>query len=268
MMRPESKGCNLYRYSASWRRLGDKIQYYQLMNIKEKNIENIISLWTEVSAPFNGNYNKESYAYSYLPFSEWPNRLWSYRFTANVVDAAIREMQKGKKKMTISYWDDDHDLLVSKGFQQKSQLVGMSLPLTEKLVYEKRLQLIRVESRLQSKQWSDAFQLAFNYFIHEDVILNSPHSVQYYIAMLNGEVIGTAILYIHNGIAGIHSVGVLPTMRKMGFADEIMKAIINTAVERKASHAVLQASKMGIGIYKRLGFQEDFLFTNYFLPED
>ena len=225
------------------------------MALKEKNIANIISLWTEVSAPFNGNYNKESYAYSYLPFSEWPNRLWSYRFTAFVVDAAIREMQEGKKKMSISYWDDDHELLVSKGFQQKSQLVGMSLPLTKKLEYEKRLLLMRVENRPQSKQWSDAFQLAFNYFIHEDVILNSPHSVQYYTAVLNGEVIGTAILYVHNGIAGIHAVGVLPTKRKMGFADEIMKVLINIAIESKASHAVLQASKMGIGIYKRLGFQ-------------
>jgi ribosomal protein S18 acetylase RimI-like enzyme len=237
------------------------------MDIKQKNISNIISLWTEVSEPFNGNYNKESFAYSYLPFSEWPNRLWSYQFTANVVDAAAQVIRDEKKKMTISYWDDDHDLLISKGFQQKSQLVGMSLPLTEKLVYEKRLQLIRVESRAQCKQWSNAFQLAFNYFIHEDVLLNSPHSVQYYTAMLDGAAIGTAILYIHNDIAGIHAVGVLPTKRKMGFADEIMKALINTVVARKASHAVLQASKMGIGIYKRLGFQEDFLFTNYFLPE-
>ncbi len=237
------------------------------MNIKEKNIENIISLWTEVSAPFNGNHTRENFAYSYLPFSEWPNRLWSYRFTANVADAAVQVIRNEKKKMTISYWDDDHDLLLSKGFQQKTQLVGMSLPLTGKLVYEKRLQLIRVETPAQSKQWSNVFPQAFNYFIHEDILLNAPQSVQYYTAVFENEVIGTALLYIHNGIAGIHSVGVLPAMRKMGFADEIMKVLINTAVESQASHAVLQASKLGIGIYRRLGFQEDFLFTNYFLPE-
>jgi N-acetylglutamate synthase-like GNAT family acetyltransferase len=225
------------------------------MDLKQKNIENIISLWTEVSAPFNGNYNKEYYAYSYLPFSEWPNRLWSYRFTANVLDAAIQLITAEQKKLMIPYWDDDHDLFVSKGFQQKSQLVGMSLPLQGKLVYEKRLQLIRVETRAQCHQWSSAFQLAFNYFIHEDVIENAPHPVQYYIALHGNAVVGTAILYIHNGIAGIHGVGVLPTMRKMGFADEIMKALINMAIESNATHAVLQASKMGIGIYRRLGFQ-------------
>jgi ribosomal protein S18 acetylase RimI-like enzyme len=236
------------------------------MDLKQKNIENIISLWTEVSAPFNGYYNKEDYAYSYLPFSEWPNRLWSYHITANVLDAAIQLIRDEQKKLMIAYWEDDHDLFVSKGFQQKAQLVGMSLPLQEKLVYEKRLQLISVESRAQSQQWSSAFQLAFNYFIHEDVILKAPHSVQYYIALHENAVIGTAILYIHNGIAGIHAVGVLPTMRKMGFADEIMKALINIAIDSKASHAMLQASKMGIGIYRRLGFQEDFLFTGYYLP--
>jgi N-acetylglutamate synthase-like GNAT family acetyltransferase len=235
------------------------------MDIKEKNIENILSLWTGVSAPFHGNYNKEGYSYCYLPFSEWPNRLWSFHFTKNILDAAIPVIRDAKKKMVISYWGDDHDLFISKGFQQR-QLVGMSLPLQEKWQYENRLQLVRVENRAQSKQWSSIFQLAFNYFIPEDLLLQSPQNVQYFTALLNNEVISTAILYIDNGIAGIHAVGVTPAMRKMGYAEEIMKALINMAIESNASHCTLQASKMGIGIYTRLGFQEDFLFTNYFLP--
>lgn len=237
------------------------------MDIKEKNIANIISLWTGVSTPFNGHHKKEGYAYTFLPFSEWPNRLWSYQFTEQVLDAAIQEIRDGKQKMVISYWGDDHDLFLAKGFEERA-LVGMSLPLQNKLLFEKRLRLQRVADREQSKLWSSAFQLGFNYFIHEDILGKSPHSVQYYLAMLGNEVIGTAILYIDNGIAGIHAVGVIPTMRKMGFADEIMKALINMAIESNATHAVLQASKMGIGIYRRLGFQEDFLFTNYRLQEE
>jgi len=84
--------------------------------------------------------------------------------------------------------------------------------------------------------------------------------------MLGNEVIGTALLYISNGIAGVHSVGVIPAMRKMGFAEEIMKMLINMSIAGDASFCVLQASKMGIGIYTRLGFKEDFLFTHYHLP--
>lgn len=233
---------------------------------KEKNVENIISLWTEVSKPFNAHFHKENYTYCYIPFSAWPNRLWSYRFTANVVDEAIHEIRNGKQKLTISYWGDDHDLFIAKGFEQKNQQVSMSLPLQEKLVHESRLQLVPVTTLEQSIQWSQAFQSAFNYFIHEDVIFNSPEPVQFYVVMLGNEVIGTALLYIHNGIAGVHSVGVIPAMRKMGYAEEIMKTLINKSIESNASWCMLQASKMGIGIYTRLGFKEDFLFTHYHLP--
>ncbi|WP_205511064.1 GNAT family N-acetyltransferase [Longitalea arenae] len=236
------------------------------MDLKEKNIQNIISLWNEVSKPFNGNYQKEHYHYCYIPFSAWPNRLWSYEYTPAVVDEAIQEIRNGKEKLAVSYWGDDFDMFTSKGFEQRTQQVGMSLPLQKKFVFESRLQLVPVTTMEQSIQWSHTFQAAFNYFIHEDLIFNAPKPVQFFVAMLENEVIGTALLYIDNGIAGVHSVGVVPTMRKKGFAEEIMKALINRSIEGNASWCMLQASKMGIGIYARLGFQEDFLFTQYRLP--
>lgn len=235
------------------------------MNLKEKNIENILSLWTKVNEPFNTNYNKGSYSYCYIPFSDWPNRLWSHDFTPEVLDDVINEIHNGKEKLMISYWGDNYDMFVSKGMEQRSQLTGMSLYLKEKAVYENRLQLIPVKNREQSKQWVDTFAVPFGYQIHEDVVARSCDKVQFYLAFLGDTVIGTALLHIHEGITGIHAVGIMPQMRKMGFAEEIMKMLINTAIDNNASHCVLQASALGKGIYNRLGFTDDFLFTNYAL---
>lgn len=238
------------------------------MTLTEKNIANILSLWTTVNKPFNTNYNKGNYSYCYIPFSAWPNRLWSYQFTPELLDEAIEEMQDGKEKLMISYWGDNFDLFLSRGLEQRSQLTGMSLPLAERAVHENRLQLVPVKNSGQSKLWVDTFAVPFGYHIHEEIVARSVNEVQFYLAYLGDTAIGTAVLYVREGIAGIHSVGILPEMRKMGYAEEIMKILINKAIDNNATHCVLQASALGKGIYTRLGFTEDFLFTNYGLPSD
>ena len=238
------------------------------MNLKEKNVENILSLWTMVNTPFNTNYSKENYNYCYLPFSDWPNRLWSWNFTPEVLDDAINEMRNGKEKLMISYWGDNHDLFLSRGLEQRSQQTAMSLQLTERPVYEKRLQLIRVTNEEQARHWADTFTIPFGYHIHENIVAQSCDKVQFYLVFLENTLIGTALLHIEHGIAGIHSVGIIPEVRRKGYAEEIMKILIDMAMDSNVSHCVLQASAMGKGIYARLGFTEDFLFTHYKLPSN
>lgn len=238
------------------------------MNLKEKNVENILSLWTMVSTPFNANYNRKNYDYCYLPFSEWPNRLWSWNFTPDVLDNAINEIRNGKESLKISCWEDNHELFLSRGLEQRFQQTAMSLQLTERPVYEKRLQLIRVANEEQAKHWVDTFTVPFGYRIHEDIVARSCDKVQFYLVFLENALIGTALLHIQDGIAGIHSVGIIPEVRKRGYAEEIMNILIDMAIDSNASHCVLQASAMGKGIYTRLGFTEDFLFTHYILPSN
>jgi predicted GNAT family acetyltransferase len=236
------------------------------MNLKEKNIENILSLWTIVNTPFNTNYNKGNYSYCYLPFSDWPNRLWSWNFTPEVLDDAIKEMRNGKEGLRISSWEDNHDLFLSRDLEQRFQQTGMSLHLKERPAYEKRLQLMRVENEEQAKQWVDTFTIPFGYRIHEDLVAQSCNKVQFNLVFFENTLIGTALLHIEDGIAGIHSVGIIPEVRRKGYAEEIMKILIDMAIDSNASHCVLQASEMGQGIYTRLGFTADFLFTHYTLP--
>lgn len=77
--------------------------------------------------------------------------------------------------------------------------------------------------------------------------------------------IGTLTLFQTEKIMGIHGVGVIPEMRKKGFAEEIMKFAINEAIDADAQYAQLQASDLGKDIYRRLGFEDLFLIKNYVL---
>jgi predicted GNAT family acetyltransferase len=172
-------------------------------------------------------------------------------------------MRNGKEKLMISYWGDNHDMFLSRGLELRGQQTAMSLQLTERPVPEKRLHLIRVKNEAQAKQWVDTFAVPFGYRIHEDIVSHSCDKTDFYLVFLENALVGTALLHMQDGIAGIHSVGILPEVRRQGYAEEIMKLLINIAMDYNASHCILQASAMGKGIYTRLGFTEDFLFSHY-----
>jgi predicted acetyltransferase len=73
------------------------------------------------------------------------------------------------------------------------------------------------------------------------------------------------MLFQTGNYIGIHGVGVIPEMRRKGFAEEIMKFALNISIDLKAEYALLQASAMGKDIYTRLGFEDLFVIKNYIL---
>ncbi len=53
---------------------------------------------------------------------------------------------------------------------------------------------------------------------------------------------------------GIYSVATPPEFRGRGFAAAVTSAATNHLFELGVAHVVLQASKLGFGVYERLGF--------------
>ncbi len=66
---------------------------------------------------------------------------------------------------------------------------------------------------------------------------------------------------------GVHSVGIPPEMRRKGYAKQIMKLLINSAVDNACDYMTLQASDMGKNLYLNLGFKEQFTIKNYKLQQ-
>jgi ribosomal protein S18 acetylase RimI-like enzyme len=76
----------------------------------------------------------------------------------------------------------------------------------------------------------------------------------------NGVPSSCAFALFSHSIAGVYWVGTASNARGRGLAEACTRAVANKALERGASAVVLQASKFGEPIYRRMGFTE---FTRY-----
>lgn len=236
------------------------------MNLIQENINNLTSLW-KLAADRCGIFQQyPGYSISWIPGSDWPNRLW-FTQEVNQKQMSLAIEQAKIHNLGISIWDGidiPHYRLEEAGLGLKSELKGMSLHLKDLNFPMKELEIIRVNETLEAGEWSSLFQEAFGYRIDSYTILNTSQEVNYFIARYHQEPVGTAVLYQQNDeVAGIHSMGIIPSMRRKGFAEELMLSVLQMAQSSGAQLATLQASAMGKGLYLKTGFQEHFSFKTY-----
>jgi GNAT superfamily N-acetyltransferase len=88
-------------------------------------------------------------------------------------------------------------------------------------------------------------------------IRTEPYRIWQFAARLEGRVVGHTALHLTTGplgVAGIYSVGVLPSARKQGIGTAVTAAACLFAREVGCRHAMLNATGLGESIYRRLGF--------------
>jgi ribosomal protein S18 acetylase RimI-like enzyme len=79
---------------------------------------------------------------------------------------------------------------------------------------------------------------------------------QTYLALLDGKPVGTSQLFLSGGVAGIYNVTCIPEARGQGIGSAVTLAPLLAARQRGYQTGVLQASKQGYNVYRRLGFQD------------
>lgn len=238
-------------------------------NINKLNIDNLTSLWAKVGRAAGHYINGNGYEISLVQNSEWPNKIWIKQpLTKELLSSLSEEIVSTESNLTFPHWD----IYPSEGaevalldFTQKSFQTGMSLQLNKPFPSSHSLQSKRVSNTTEAKLWAEIYPQCFGYVIGEEILVRTMNEVQYYLFYFNEELVGTAIFYPNEEVAGIHGVGIVPEMRKRGFAEEIMCILLNKAIAAHLPYATLQASELGRGIYKRLGFTEDFTIKNYLL---
>lgn len=238
------------------------------LDITRANIENLTALWRTASLPFNGYFEKNGFNYCAVAASEWPNRLWFTRdIDRELITAAQQATAHVSTGLVLPYWDiynsGSSEILDTMGFERRSEQIGMSLKLGSAFPEKSHLTYELVNNHSAAKLWTAIFSSAFGYLVNDDILLHTGNEIKYYLAFHQGQPVGTAILYITDNIAGIHSVGIIPEMRRQGLAGDIMHFILNKAIQAGAEYATLQASAMGKGLYFQLGFTEEFRIKNY-----
>ncbi|KAF2079844.1 GNAT family N-acetyltransferase [Flavobacterium sharifuzzamanii] len=237
------------------------------INLIKDNIDNLTTLWKTVATPLLSYHQNEFLEFSQIKDSGWPNRLW---FREDITEEDLPKIQKTIEKnsgLVVPYWDifgsNSNEIFEKNGFSIRNQLAAMALKLDQKFTLQNNLTFKRVLNEEDAKTWSDIYPLSFNYVISKETLIHNYQNAKFFLVHFEGKAIGTLTLFQTQNIMGIHGVGVIPEMRKKGFAEEIMKFAINEAIDANCEYAQLQASALGKGIYTRLGFEDLFTITNY-----
>ena len=93
-----------------------------------------------------------------------------------------------------------------------------------------------------------------------------PHCEAFLLCERQQPLAGALLLWSH-GIAGVYWVGTLRAARGRGYADAITRFVSNRALEGGARAVVLQASRAGEPIYRRMGYEEITRYRRYFVPK-
>lgn len=240
------------------------------MNKTELNIKNLTSLWKLAGKNFDGYHSSENIFCSKIELSEWPNRVWTNQPLNSTIIQKIEQKMRNDNRLSFSVFKkpkNEHLVTFEKTFKIKSLQYGMSLPLKNKVKVTKTLDFKKVNDRKNAELWCKSFNESFKYIINVDTILRTQNNVQYFLVHHKKELIGTVVLFVTQSVAGIHSLGILPSKRKQGFASAIMCHILNMAIHQKLTLATLQASEMAKEMYLKMGFSLDFIMENYILKE-
>jgi ribosomal protein S18 acetylase RimI-like enzyme len=77
-----------------------------------------------------------------------------------------------------------------------------------------------------------------------------------YLGRLDGEPVATSMIVLAEGVAAVHYVVTVPEVRRRGIGEAMTRYVLREARNLDYRVSVLTASPDGIGIYRRLGFQE------------
>lgn len=79
---------------------------------------------------------------------------------------------------------------------------------------------------------------------------------QGYVGYSNGRAVTTAAAVITGDVIGLYSVATLPQHRRLGFAEAIMRQVVEHARQtRGVSRTVLQATSSGFSLYEAMGYR-------------
>lgn len=158
--------------------------------------------------------------------------------------------------------------LEANGLNHEDDLPGMAVDLqilNDNVPIPDGFTIEKVKDIEDLKKWRQPFAAGFGIpefvadaFIDffERISFGAQRRFHNYTGWLKGEPVATVSVYYGAGVAGIYNVATIPAARRQGIGALITLAPLLEAREMGYRVGILQSSKMGVNVYRRLGFQE------------
>jgi ribosomal protein S18 acetylase RimI-like enzyme len=169
--------------------------------------------------------------------------------------------------------------LLARGFVQEdrpgvgAEDLGMAvdlLSLNEAGPAPTDLKIQPVEEETGCRQWIEAARRGFEISQEVadslyDLLASLPFKgpLRHFVSLRQGEAVATSSLLLGGGVAGIYNVSTVPELRRQGIGAAMVREPLRAARAMGYRVGVLMAAPMGIGVYRRIGFQEYCKFNVY-----
>ena len=228
--------------------------------------------WPNASRSADGGV---SWCVTDIPFP-WCNTAFSAKLDADQADAAIKAfIDEGDKRDVPLFWFMTHDTrpadlgdrLRSQGFKRWGDSKAMAMDLNDLRIQglvDRHITIRMVDDSVSLAVWCRIAAQGFGMPLQaaETLLkwfstskrLNQP--LRFFLAYRDDHPVATSALFTDAGVAGIYFVATVGEARRKGIGTAVTLAALADAKSMGFRIAILQASQMGIGIYRNLGFFE------------
>jgi GNAT superfamily N-acetyltransferase len=217
-----------------------------------------------------------------IPFP-WCNVAFNARLEPGRADRAIQAFADvgRKRNVPVCWWIGPEttpvDLsarLKAHGFVKRGDTTLMAIDLyamNEDGPEAEDLAITQVEDRDALRLWCSVTAAGFAIPLWAEPFLFEWFStavglrlpMQFYLGWVRGLPVATSLLFLAEGVAGLYFVATLPAARRQGIGFAITLAPLREARRMGFGMGVLQASKMGESVYRKMGFRQCSTMTSY-----
>ena len=248
-------------------------------------IENdLYDLWQKVAIISENKISiNDEFSWVMSANSDWPNRIFRATFnTADVngkITTAVEQIKLGKipKVWTVGPSNFPKDLgqrLIAHGFHKHTVQSAMAIDLlTTSIKTEKQDSELVIRPCYDLdilRQWKFVSDTAFNRNVNFDIFVKmlNEKSIRFYAGSIQDQVVATLMISYSATFAGLHCITTLPDYRNHGIAATMVLNALHNIRKEGYPLVVLQASPLGEGVYRKIGFEKYFNFDHYKLDFD
>lgn len=205
------------------------------------------------------------------------NWVYNERPLHNNATNAVAEIKKYYEKLNLCFWwwvypvaqsPETDRILKGAGFRLYAKATCMAADLHDSLSdysCADNIKIISVKNKHDLLVWKDVSYDGFEmpdrvrkqyerFVLSFDLSTKTPQKL--FVAFFDEKPVATSMLFVHEKTAGIYYVSTLPAYRNKGCGLKITQAAMKEAKGAGFKDVILQATPMGLPVYKSAGFRE------------